>query len=137
MERMTAAEYRKSLGLQTSGSDIRPKTAPPIRLPKPTAANKTEERYGHVLQIEFRESAGFRIEYERLTLRLDAGTRYTPDWIVWKGAEIVLVVEVKGSFKLGSQGRSVAMFKQAICDFPHFKFRFAQDTGHGWNAINS
>lgn len=136
--RMSAADFKKQFGggQTNTGSDIRP-SAPPIRLPKPSVANKTEERYSHVLQIEFRASEGYRIEYEPLTFRLASGTRYTPDWIVWKGNELVLAVEVKGSYKLGSHGRAVAAFKQAICDFPHIKFRFAADTKAGWNVINS
>lgn len=78
-----------------------------------------------------------KIEYESITLRLADGTKYTPDWIVWDGAKIVLCVECKGSFKLGSQGRSVSAFKRAIHDFPHLKFRFAQSSKDGWKVVNS
>lgn len=132
----TAFQEKFGNGAPKTGSDIRP-SSPPIRLPKPSVANKTEERYSHVLQIEFRASEGYRIEYEPLTFRLAAGTRYTPDWIVWKGDRIVLAVEVKGGYKLGSQGRSIVAFKQAIFEKPNIKFRFAQDTGHGWNVVDS
>jgi hypothetical protein len=137
MERMSSEEYQKRYGSIRPGSDVRPASPPPIRLPKPSAANKTEERYGHVLQCEFKESSGYRIGYEEITLRLKDGTKYTPDWIVWKGSEVVLAVECKGSFKLGSQGRSVTAFKRAIHDFPEIEFRFAQDSKDGWRVVSS
>jgi hypothetical protein len=135
--RMSASEFRKMFGSSVGSATTQPSMKPSIRIPKQTKANKTEERYGHVLACEFKESDGYRIEYEQITLKLSSGVKYTPDWIVWKGSEIVLAVEVKGAFKLGSQGRSVAAFKQAITDFPNVKFRFAQDSKDGWKTVNS
>lgn len=137
VERMTSEEYQRLYGSKIRGSEVGPKQTSPIRLPKPSAANKTEERYGYVLQCEFKESDGYRIGYEEITLRLKDGTKYTPDWIVWRGAEVVLAVECKGSFKLGSQGRSVTAFKRAIYDFPEIEFRFAQDSKDGWRVVSS
>lgn len=134
--RMSAAEFRAQFGSKIS-STVTNHEKPPIRLPKSNEPNKTEGRYGDVLAIEFRERDGYTVQYECLSLKLKDGTRYTPDWIVWKGAEIVLAVECKGSFKLGSNGRSVAAFKRAISDFPHIKFRFAQDSKNGWRVVDS
>lgn len=134
--RMSAAEFRAQFGSKIP-STVTSHEKPPIRIPKAAEPNKTESRYGDVLAIEFRSKDGYSIQYGCLTLRLADGTRYTPDWIVWKGSEIVLAVECKGSFKLGSNGRSVAAFKRAISDFPNIEFRWAQDTGHGWNVVNS
>jgi hypothetical protein len=133
---MSAAEFRAQFGSKIP-STVTNHEKPPIRLPKENSPNKTEGRYGDVLAIEFKEKDGYSLQYECLSLKLKDGTRYTPDWIVWKGSEIVLAVECKGSFKLGSNGRSVAAFKRAISDFSNIKFRWAQDTSNGWNVVDS
>jgi hypothetical protein len=134
--RMSAAEFRAQFGSKIP-STVTNHEKPPIRLPKENSPNKTEGRYGDVLAIEFKVKDGYSLQYECLSLKLKDGTRYTPDWIVWKGPEIILAVECKGSFKLGSNGRSVAAFKRAISDFPNIKFRWAQDTSNGWNVVDS
>ncbi len=78
--RITAAEYRRRVGLQPAGADRRPQYVPPS---KPDGMNKTEAAYA--LHLEALRLAGkitgFR--FEAITFRLAKRTRYTPDFHVW------------------------------------------------------
>lgn len=104
-------------------------TRPSIRLPKEAEPNKTEAEYGRILQVQF---PGKTILYEAVTFRLKCGARYTPDWTVWIGPTILLAVECKGAFRLGSADRSNLAFKSAIAEFPNIRWRHAQKSKDGW-----
>ena len=94
------------------------KTDTPELKPLRRQMNKTEALY----QQSVLRGAGL---YEGLTLRLPGGSRYTPDFITFDEQGRVTCHEVKGSFKLGSHGRSVTAFREAAAVFP-FSFIFAR-----------
>lgn len=79
--------------------------------------NKTEDDYN-------RRMLGGAGRYEALTLRLPGGSRYTPDWVSVEGGLVVLH-EVKGAYRLHSQGRALTAWKEAVAAFPEFGFVWA------------
>ena len=105
---------------------------PQIRLPSSREPNKTELAYKGRVQDSIEFSACTWL-YEAITLRLRSGTIYTPDWTVWRGQTLVLCIEVKGAHI--KRDASKEKFKQAIADFPHLRFEFAQLTKAGWACI--
>lgn len=70
--------------------------------------------------------------YEAITLRLPGGSKYTPDWM-WVDPEggRVHLVEVKGSHRFPSEGRSRLAFDVAKKEFPMFRFVWAKKTKRG------
>lgn len=109
----------------------------PIRLPKPLKMSGAEAEYERVLMTQFEPKMGFEIKFEAISFRLPGGSRYTPDFSVWYKTELHLLVEVKGSYRLGSAGRSHLAFKEAIAAFPHLRFRYAAKNGQDWIVTNS
>ncbi len=95
---------------------------------QPRRPNKTEERFN-------RDMLGGRGVYEGLTFRLPGGSRYTPDW-VWfhrgEGGMSIFCVEVKGSYRFGSQGRALVAFREARAAFPLITFSWWQWDGQRW-----
>lgn len=85
---------------------------------------KTEERYN-------RECLGGRGRFEAVSLRLPGGGRYTPDFMTVDDG-VVTFHEVKGSFRLGSQGRAYTAFHDAAAYFPMWRFVWAKWTGRAW-----
>ena len=132
MERMTSAEFRQRMGATPVVSTKPSSNA--IRLPKQRKQSKAEAEYGRILQAEF---IGCEVLYEAISFRLPSGTRYCPDWTVWHKRELVLIVEVKGGFRLGSAGASARAFKECIAAFPHLAFRHAHKTGDGWAKVEA
>jgi len=140
---MTSAQYRKQQGLPPPGvtqlppdwADPRPREKPQIRLPHLREPNRTEAEYGRILESEF---SMHHLAYEAITLRLPSGTRYTPDWTVWKwqsvflksAPQLVLVVETKGPRI--HNAASIRAFKEARSAFPWLRFRFAQKRKGEW-----
>lgn len=102
--------------------------SPPVRIPSLRVPNATEARYN----AERLGGAGL---YEALVLRVPSG-RYTPDW-VWFGPDGGIVcVEVKGSYRLGSQSGASAKFKEAVDRFPGIAFVWAKLEKDGsWNEL--
>lgn len=84
--------------------------------------NKTELAYAR----EFLSVNGKIVaQYEGITFKLPGGSRFTPDWYLHDhGTHIV--VEVKGSYRLGSQGRAWTAFREARAAFPGFYFVWAE-----------
>jgi hypothetical protein len=95
------------------------KSAPAIRMPKKRIPNQGEAEYGALLRKQFPYA---HIEYEAVTLRLPSGTRYTGDWCVMPTTGRMLIVEVKGSYRLGSAAASARAFKEACAAFPNIEF---------------
>ena len=95
---------------------------------QPRRPNKTEERFNQ-------EMLGGRGVYEGLTFRLPGGSRYTPDW-VWfhrgEGGISIFCIEVKGSYRFGSQGRALVAFREARAAFPLITFSWWQWVGGKW-----
>ena len=61
--------------------------------------------------------------FEAITLHLPGGSRYTPDYIVWEDGHCV-AYEVKGSYRLPSEGRALTAFREARAAFPDISFRW-------------
>ena len=141
-------EYRKSLARKTQA----PAKAPPnpartpayapatpahalvpynpaesAEVPLRPAAGKmtqTEERYN-------RDVLGGKGRFEAVTLRLPGGGRYTPDFMTIDDG-VVTFHEVKGSYRLGSQGRAFTAFHDAAAYYPIWRFVWAHWTGKAW-----
>ena len=85
---------------------------------------KTEERYN-------RDMLGGRGRFEAVTLHLPGGGRYTPDFMTVDDG-VVTFHEVKGSYRLGSQGRAYTAFHDAAAYYPMWRFVWAHWTGKQW-----
>jgi len=125
-ERMSADEFRQQFGGKPQAV-----ASGKMRLPRTPKMTYAEATYERMLRGEFPDP--YEIRFERLTLILDSGTRYTPDFSVWFENKIVLCVEVKGRVKLKSFDRAATKFKEAITSFPNITFRHAFLTnGNEW-----
>lgn len=99
---------------------------PPVRVPVPRTPNSTELRYN----IERLGGMGL---YEGITFHVPSG-RYTPDWVYFAHGQTVCI-EVKGSYRLGSQSGASAKFKEAVALFPGITFVWAKLEKDGtWNV---
>lgn len=84
---------------------------------------KTEERYN-------RDMLGGMGRFEAVTLHLPGGGRYTPDFMTVDDG-VVTFHEVKGSYRLGSQGRAWTAFQEAAAAFPLWRFVWAAERARG------
>lgn len=84
---------------------------------------KTEERYN-------RDVLGGMGRFEAVTLHLPGGGRYTPDFMTVDDG-VVTFHEVKGSYRLGSQGRAWTAFREAAAAFPLWRFVWAAERARG------
>ena len=89
---------------------------PPLR-PFGTGMNKTEQAY----QREILHGKG---RYEPMTFHLLGGCRYTPDFMTIDDG-IPTFHEVKGSYRLESEGRAWTAFNSAAAQFPFFRWLWA------------
>lgn len=85
---------------------------------------QTERRYN-------RECLGGRGRFAPVALRLPGGGRYTPDFMTVDD-DVVTFHEVKGSYRLGSQGRAYTAFHEAAAYYPMWRFVWAHWTGRAW-----
>lgn len=88
--------------------------------------SKTEERYRRDVL-----NGGGR--FEPVSLRLPGGGRYTPDFMTIDDG-VVTFHEVKGSYRLGSQGRAYTAFHEAAAYYPMWRFVWAHWTGKTWDV---
>ena len=105
---------------------------------RPRGPNKTEEGFlrTHLLPL-YRD--GQQIVYEGLTLHLPGGSRYTPDFVVFDTCEgfSVILYEVKGSYRLNSEGRAYTAFREARAAFPAFRFEWwKRKPGGGYERLH-
>lgn len=116
--------------VQKANLEAAPEPAPAKRGKRP---NKTEQAYYHRLVLEF---PGARIRYEAITIHMDNGHAYTPDWVVTLPDGSLLLVEVKArgknGFRHGSYQRAKVAFDQCKVDYPHWKWRWAEKCGVDW-----
>lgn len=96
--------------------------------------NKTEIRYGLMLEARRRVGEILAYEFGALTLRLGDDLRYTPDWLVWlvsdgNGRPVIELHEVKGGF-IRDDAR--VKLHAAAKQFPMFTFRKCQFTKGSW-----
>ena len=89
---------------------------PPLR-PFGTGMNKTELAY----QREILHGKG---RYEPVTFHLLGGCRYTPDFLTIDDG-IPTFHEVKGSYRLESEGRAWTAFNSAAAQYPFFRWIWA------------
>ena len=98
-----------------------------VEVPLRAATGKqtdTEKRYNR----DVLHGAG---RFEAVTLRLPGGGRYTPDFMTVDDG-VVTFHEVKGSYRLGSQGRAFTAFHDAAAYYPMWRFVWAKWTGKAW-----
>ena len=102
------------------------KVRPPITMVKKSGQSEAEKRFNA-------EFLGGKGKYEALTLRLPGGSKYTPDFLYQKPCHprSVVLVEVKGSYRLHSQARAATAFKTACALFPEFTFCWAEQLKGG------
>lgn len=133
-------EYRKRLGMAQKPTQkpakARPEPAPALVPYSPAESvavpfraaggkqTKTEEKYN-------RECLSGRGRFEAVTLHLPGGGRYTPDFMTVDDG-VVTFHEVKGSYRLGSQGRAYTAFHDAAAYYPMWRFVWAHWTGRAW-----
>ena len=98
--------------------------AVPCRAAGGEKQTKTEQKYN-------RECLGGRGRFEAVSLRLPGGGRYTPDFMTVDDG-VVTFHEVKGSYRLGSQGRAFTAFHEAAAYYPMWRFVWARWTGREW-----
>ena len=72
--------------------------------------------------------------FEAITLKLPGGSRYTPDFLTIDDG-VPTLHEVKGSYRLGSEGRAHTAFHEAAAQFSGiFRFVWAGlEKGGKWN----
>lgn len=87
---------------------------------------QTEARYN-------RDMLGGVGRFEPVSLRLPGGGRYTPDFMTVDDG-VVTFHEVKGSYRLGSQGRAYTAFHEAAAYYPMWRFVWAHWTGKTWDV---
>lgn len=132
--------YRKRLGMAQKPvqkpAKARPSPAPALVPYSPVESvavpfcaaggkqTKTEEKYN-------RECLAGRGRFEAVTLHLPGGGRYTPDFMTVDDG-VVTFHEVKGSYRLGSQGRAHTAFHDAAAYYPMWRFVWAHWTGRSW-----
>ena len=93
-------------------------------LPATGKMTQTEERYN-------RDVLGGKGRFEAVTLRLPGGGRYTPDFMTIDDGRVTFH-EVKGSYRLGSQGRAFTAFHDAAAYYPIWRFVWAHWNGKAW-----
>jgi hypothetical protein len=125
---ITLAEYR---ALRAKKAQAEPGKAQ-VRLPKLSAGpNAVESRLRDHLSPSYGRAQWL---YEQITLRLPAGTLYTPDWTVWEKDQLLALIEVKGPHI--HRGASLEKFKAARAAFPHFDFQFWQWKNDQWHTAH-
>ncbi len=96
--------------------------------------SKTEQAYEAELVAQYgREN----VRYEAITLYLNNGHRYTPDFVVHIGYGDLALIEVKGGYRLPSHGRARLAFDQARLDWPMFYFRWMEKRNGSFVEVNS
>lgn len=133
MERISSAVFKARYGTPDAAPPPAATTGPDIRLPALKQPNATEARWraehAHLWPL------GTEFRYEEHTLRLPAGTLYTPDWTLWQGNTLLALVEVKGAHKRKDASRE--KFKQAVAHWPRLRFIFAQYKQAQWHTLDT
>ena len=99
---------------------------PPIASRHSGGMNKTEADF-------LRNVLHGQARYEAVTLKLEGGSRYTPDFVAREGG-VTTFYEVKGAYRLGSEGRAHTAFYEAASQFPWCRFVWAVKKGKVWTV---
>lgn len=116
-------EYKRKDGRKPLTENFKAGTNPYYKKPKMT---KTEMEYARIYL------AGIPHKFEGITLKMANSHRYTPDFYVSPGGNVVELHEVKGGHRLHSYARSRLAFDQARIEFPEFVFIWATKNKNGW-----
>ena len=124
-KRLDALLSRKSVDVEKmlTPYECKSSVAAPLRVAS-GKQTKTEQKYN-------REMLGGVGRFEAVTLHLPGGGRYTPDFMTIDDG-VVTFHEVKGSYRLGSQGRAYTAFHEAAAYYPMWRFVWAHWTGKAW-----
>lgn len=95
----------------------------PVRNARDQKMSASERRY-------LSQVLGDAARFEPITLVLASGSRYTPDFLTIDDG-VPTLHEVKGSYRLGSQGRALTAFREAASQFPFFRFVWASEKKGG------
>lgn len=96
---------------------------PPTRIARESKMSATERRYQRDVLLG-------KGRFEPITLVLPGGSRYTADFLTIEDG-VPTLTEVKGSYRLGSQGRAFTAFHEAAAAFPFFRFVWAEEKKGG------
>lgn len=130
-ERPETGRERPQAPAECSGRTLTPYSAATRHAP-PTrrfggGMNKTEAAYNA-------EALGGAGRYEPVTFHLLGGCRYTPDFMTIDDG-VPTFHEVKGSYRLESEGRAWTAFTSAAAQYPFFRWVWAARTkGGGWSV---
>lgn len=131
--RCQTPETLAALGYVAPPSERKPDAKPVAE--KRNKMTKTEARYFAVLKTleEAGEITG--VKFHPISFHLDNGHRYTPDFSYCEDGRICLI-EVKGSYKLGSYQRARMAFDQVRIEWPLFGWMWVelQDDGT-WKTL--
>ena len=141
--RWTADDIRAT-GLRVHGNPVRDSAAmdpgkfkerlKSVPKSKEERMSKTERRYR--FEILDRRDDVARVVYEGITIHLDCGKSYTPDWIVVRKDGRIECHEVKGKFKLQSYRSAQWAFAQSRVEWPCFVWVWAEADGGSWNSTS-
>ena len=104
----------------------------PRRLPdaptpeRPTAPTRRPRQPTKTENEAYRLFCPATARFEPLTFHLRNGKRYTPDWAWWSPDGRLTCLEVKGSYRLPSHGRSQMAYAQAVLDFPSVSWEWVE-----------
>jgi len=101
---------------------------------EPHGPNKTEERFN-------REVLGGRGRFEAITFKMAGQSKYTPDFVLTEPDGHIGCYEVKGSYRLPSEGRALTAFRECRAwaeeRFPGaFRFRWFRRSKDGWQELH-
>ena len=122
------SKTQKKDGVPQNAKDLVPwnpksVSAPPTRIARESKMSATEKRYQRDVLLG-------KGKFEPITLVLPGGGRYTADFLTIEDG-IPTLTEVKGSYRLGSQGRAFTAFHEAAAAFPFFRFVWAEEQKGG------
>lgn len=132
--RMTEDEYAKLMHKRTIDSYAAPpKPSKPAKAEGKTNQTKCEMEYGRMLAMEFK---GCPVIPWGITLRMQNGHKYTPDFAVLL-ENTILLVEVKqrgkSGFRQNSYQRAKLAYDQCKAEFTHFGYRWAEKHNGVWD----
>ena len=126
---MNLAEYKALLASRRQSGKATAIEKPSIRLPNLDGPNQTEQSLRTHLQSDYPD-ASYTWRYEEVKFKLPSGTLYTPDWTVWKGNVLHVVIEVKGPHI--HNATSLEKFKALRAAWPGVNVRFYQFKNQQW-----
>ncbi len=117
---LQSPETLAALGYR-SAPDRQPEAKPAAKM------TKTEARYlAEVIRPQQAAGAIVDIAFQPVMFRLRNGHRYTPDFVCQAASGDVIMVEVKGSYRLQSYQRARLAFDQASLEWPCFVWIWAE-----------